>query len=74
MSLHVCANTTCTRMSPSTYCSRRCQCAARNGDHRQSVNDVRLGMDTYRRLIAESAQLGIPHHELVIMLIEEEVN
>ena len=69
-----CKNRTCSAQSKTAYCSRRCQLAARNIDHRRALPDVRVDMDLYRLLATRADVLGLTVLDLMNNLIEAEVN
>ena len=69
-----CKNDTCSRMSRSAYCCRRCQVSTRNVDHKVGLPDIRVGMDLERLVKMRAADLGITVTDLVLNLLEQEVN
>lgn len=68
----MCKNTTCSRVSASTYCSPRCQAAMINVGHLVGLPDIRVGMDTERAIVARAEELGVPVRRLLLMVIERE--
>lgn len=68
-----CRNDTCSMMTSSAYCSRRCQLATRNVGHRVGLPDIRVGIDTERALIQRANTLGITVRDLIVNLLEAEV-
>lgn len=69
-----CRNDTCTRLSRSAYCCRRCQVSIRNVDHKVALPDVRVGMDLERLVKMRAADLDVTVADLVLNLLEQEVN
>jgi hypothetical protein len=68
-----CKNETCTQLTATTYCSRRCQLTTRNVGHRGQLPDIWVGMDTERSLRQRAETLNITVRDLIVNLLEREI-
>lgn len=71
--MKVCRNDTCTQLTRTTFCSRRCQLTTRNLGHRGQLPDIWVGMDTERAIQQRAALLDCTVRDLIVNLIEGEV-
>lgn len=66
-----CRNRTCTRRSTGTYCSTRCR-MTELVDGRTPIDGIRIGQDTYRRIIELADEYGATIHDVIHLLLEAE--